>query len=362
VDFTAFWAGPFATAFLGALGADVVKVESTRRPDGIRFSAAVHPRQDARFYEQSALFHASNLGKRGITLDLSHPDGAALAWALVERADVVAENFTPRVMEEFGFGSDAVLARNPGAVYLRMPAFGLTGPWRDRPGFAQTMEQLTGLAWVTGYEGGPPIIPGGVVDPLAGTHAALAVVAALHHRATTGTGGVVEVPLVEVAAAITAEQVIRTAIDGVVPGRRGAGGVFRCAGDDAWIALDPERDGASPVERAAWCATRAPDAAADELRALGVPAWPVVPAFRTLEDPQLRARRFFEPVEHAVVGRHEYPTWPMRLSAGPHEWWRGPAPLLGEHNDDVLRELGCDDERIARLRADGVIGETPVLG
>ncbi|HEX5616758.1 MAG TPA: CoA transferase, partial [Acidimicrobiia bacterium] len=359
VDFTAFWAGPFATAWLAALGADVVKVESTRRPDGIRFAAAVHPRDDPLFYEQSALFHASNLAKRGVTLDLAHPDGLELARELIRGADVVAENFTPRVMDGFGLDADGVQSLNPSAIYLRIPAFGLTGPWRDRPGFAQTMEQLTGMAWVTGYDGGPPIIPGGVVDPLVGTHAALAVMAALEHRARTGEGGLVEVPLVEVAAAVTAEQVIRTSIDGVAPGRRGARGVFRCAGDDAWIASDGTADDLTPVERARWCATRAPHDAARELRAMGVAAWPVVPAFATLDDPQLRARGFFEAVEHPVVGTHDFPTWPMRLSAGPHRWWQGPAPMLGQHTDEVLRELGVDDDRLARLRRDGVIGDRP---
>ena len=173
LDFTAFWAGPFATAWLAALGADVIKVEAVQRPDGIRFSAGVRPRDDPRFYEKSGLFHAVNLGKRGITLDLGHPDGLACAEQLIAHADVVVENFTPRVLEQFGLDYETVRALRPDVVMLRMPAFGLSGPWRDRPGFAQTMEQITGMAWVTGYEGGPPIIAGGVVDPMVGTHAAL---------------------------------------------------------------------------------------------------------------------------------------------------------------------------------------------
>ena len=108
LDFTAFWAGPFATAWLSAMGADVIKVEAVQRPDGIRFSAALRPQQDPLFYEKSGLFHASNLGKRGITLDLSQPDGLELAKRLVQRVDVVAENFTPQVLERFGLGWEAV--------------------------------------------------------------------------------------------------------------------------------------------------------------------------------------------------------------------------------------------------------------
>jgi crotonobetainyl-CoA:carnitine CoA-transferase CaiB-like acyl-CoA transferase len=360
LDFTAFWAGPFATAWLAAMGADVIKVEAAQRPDGIRFSAMLSPRQDPQWYEKSALFHASNLGKRGITLDLSQPEGLDLAKRLAATSDVVVENFTPRVLEQFGLDEDTIRSLAPTAILVRMPAFGLTGPWRNRPGFAQTMEQLTGMAWVTGYEGGAPIIAGGLVDPMVGTHAALAIVAALEHRARTGEGQLVEVPLVEVATAVTAEQVIRYSADGTLVGRRGSGGVYRAAGDDEWVAVDTARDPLSADERAAWCVTRTADAAARELVAEGIPAAAMVPAYLGNEDVQMQARGFFEPVEHALVGVHEYPTWPMRFSAGPARYWQGPAPTLGQHTDEVLRdELGIDDAELARLREIGVTGTTP---
>jgi crotonobetainyl-CoA:carnitine CoA-transferase CaiB-like acyl-CoA transferase len=360
LDFTAFWAGPFATAWLRAMGADVIKVEAVQRPDGIRYSAAVRPQQDPKFYELSGLFHASNLGKRGITLDLAHPDGLALAKRLIERCDVVAENFTPQVMERFGLDWEVVRACNPAAIYLRMPAFGLTGPWRERGGFAQTMEQLTGMAWVTGYDDGPPIIPGGPVDPMVGAHAALALIAAIEHRARTGEGQLVEVPLVEVATAVTGEQVIRYAVDGTLLGRRGAGGVYKCSGEEQWVAIDRACDPLAPAVRAEWCASRSPDDAAKEALAQRIPAAVVVPGYATLADPQMRARGFFELVTHALVGEHHYPTWPVRMSAGPHRFWEGPAPMLGEHTAEVLREeLGIGDEDLARLEAEHVIGTTP---
>ncbi|HUI47503.1 MAG TPA: CoA transferase [Acidimicrobiia bacterium] len=361
LDFTAFWAGPFATAWLSSMGADVVKVEAVQRPDGIRFSAAVRPHEDPRFYEKSALFHACNLGKRGITLDLGHPDGLSLAKRLVATSDVVAENFTPQVLERFGLDWDEVHSLNPAAIMLRMPAFGLDGPWRARGGFAQTMEQLTGMAWVTGYEDGPPIIPGGPVDPMVGAHAALALVAALEHRARTGEGQLVEVALVEVATAVTADQVIRYAIDGVLLGRRGAGGVYACVGDDAWVAIDRARDPLHPDARAAWCAERTPAEAARDALAAGVPAAAMVPGYATLDDPQMRARGFFEPVDNPLVGEQYYPTWPVRLSAGPARVWTAPAPTLGEHTAEVLGELGIDDAELDRLLAEHVIGTTPVF-
>ena len=338
-----------------------MKVEAVQRPDGIRFSAAVRPHDDAQFYEKSALFHACNLAKRGITLDLGHPDGLAIAKRLVARSDVVAENFTPQVLERFGLDWETVRTLNPAAVMLRMPAFGLDGPWRGRGGFAQTMEQLTGMAWVTGYENGPPIIPGGPVDPMVGAHAALAVVAALEHRARTGVGQLVEVPLVEVATAVTADQVIRYAIDGSLFERRGAGGVYRCLGDDAWVAIDRTNDPMSPADRTAWCATRTADNAARAALAQGVAAAAMVPGFATLDDPQMRARGFFEPLDNPLVGEQYYPTWPVRLSAGPAQVWTAPAPTLGQHNVEVLRdELGIDDDELARLEREHVIGTIPI--
>ena len=128
LDFTQFWSGPWATAWLVAMGAEVIKVESIQRPDGIRFSSAIKPKQDERYFEMTALFHATNLGKKDVTLDLGHPDGLALIKRLIERSDVVVENFTPRVMDGFGLSYDEVRELRPDVVYLRLPAFGLVRP------------------------------------------------------------------------------------------------------------------------------------------------------------------------------------------------------------------------------------------
>jgi crotonobetainyl-CoA:carnitine CoA-transferase CaiB-like acyl-CoA transferase len=364
LDFTAFWSGPFTSAWWSAMGADVIKVESVQRPDGIRFSAAVRPKDEPKYYEMAGLFHATNLGKRGITLDLGQPEGLALAKRLIERVDIVCENFTPRVMDGFGLNYEAVRAIRPDVIMLRLPAFGLEGPWRDRPGFAQTMEQITGMAWLTGYEGGPPIIPGGFVDPAVGVHAAIALVAALEHRDRTGEGQLVEMPMIEVSAAMTAEQVAEYSAYGELLGRRGERGVYRCEGEgEQWVAVHLASDPRPPEERAAWCAERPPEQAAKELLDAGIPAAAMVPAFMALDDPQLRARRYFEPVAHPLVGEHEYPGWPMRFSAGPDRYWHAPAPMLGQHNREILgRELGVRDDELARLRERHVIGDAPVAG
>ncbi|MCZ7526399.1 MAG: CoA transferase [Acidimicrobiia bacterium] len=382
LDFTAFWSGPFAGQYLATMGADVVKVESVQRPDGMRFSAAVPP-TSADWHELSALFHASNLGKRGVTLNLSDPEGQELVKRLVAHCDVVVENFTPRVLDGFGLGYEALAACRPDLVMVRIPGFGLDGPWRDRPGFAQTMEQLTGMAWVNGYEGDVPIVPGGVVDPLAGIHAVVALLAALEHRDRTGEGQLVEVPMIDVAGAVTAEQVVEHDAYGVVLDRHGNRGpedadraMVRCDGDDEWVAVEWDTPGRRAalvallgdpgdvgVALGGWCAKRSPADAEAELRNAGVPAAAMVSAHTIDADPQMRARGFFETVSHPVAGDAPYPGWPVRFSKGPHRWYRSPAPTLGQHNAEVLGGLlGLDAGELARLEGRGVTGSRPVAG
>ncbi len=207
VDLTAFWAGPAATHLLAMLGADVVKVESVQRPDGMRFAGGFRADVE-RWWEYSWVFHGVNAGKRSITLDLESDSGRELLGRLVADADVVIENFTPRVMENFGLGYDVLKGFNERIIEVRMPGFGLDGPWRDRVGFAMTMEQLAGLAWLTGYPDGLPTAPRGACDPLAGVHATFLTVAALEHRRRTGRGQLVEVPMIDVVLNASALQVI----------------------------------------------------------------------------------------------------------------------------------------------------------
>ena len=170
--------------------------------------------------------------------------GRAIALEFIAASDLVIENFSPRVMENFGLDWEAVAAANPRAIMVRMPAFGLDGPWRDRVGFAQTMEQATGMAWMTGHADGPPVIPRGVCDPIAGLHAAFAAVAALVIRDRDGTGMHVESTMVESALNVAAEMLVEYSRNGIEMrrnGNRGPGaspqGVYRCRGDDDWVAL-----------------------------------------------------------------------------------------------------------------------------
>ena len=247
---------------------------------------------------------------------------------------------------------------------VRMPAFGLTGPWRDRPGFAQTMEQITGMAWVTGYEGGPPIIPGGPVDPMVGAHAALAIVAALEHRARTGEGQLVEVPLLEVATAVTAEQVIRYAIDGTLLDRRGTGGVYRARGDDAWVAVDRRvRPDAARGARRVVRDARAPRPPRPSCAppAFRPPRW--CPATRRSTIRRCGRAGSSRRSTIRYVGEQDYPTWPVRMSAGPARFWTGPRRRSASTPTRCCATSSAStDDELARLRDEHVIGDVPYFG
>jgi crotonobetainyl-CoA:carnitine CoA-transferase CaiB-like acyl-CoA transferase len=374
IDLTAFWAGPSATHSLAAFGADVIKIESIQRPDGIRYSGGMRSDVDD-WWEYGWVFHAMNTNKRSVTLDLESHDGIRLFKQLVSKADAVIENFSPRVMDQFGLGADTLLDLKPDLVVVRMPAFGLTGPWRDRVGFAPTMEQIAGLAWVTGLPESPPIPPRGACDPLAGAHAAFALLAALEFADRTGRGQLVEMPMIETVLNVTATQTIEFEVFGKILSRRGNRGhpeatqdIYRCAGDDNWIAVcahtDAQRNALSELTSAAdlgdWFAVQDCDAVVDVLASAGIPAAVVVSPSVVTENPQLRHRGFLERLDHPSTGGGLYPTPPFALLDGAVAWLRRPPPTLGQHNSEVLTQLcGLTDTDLDRLAAQGVIGTRP---
>lgn len=388
VDLTAFWAGPSATHLLAMLGADVVKIESIQRPDGMRFAGGFRADVE-RWWEYSWVFHGVNSGKRSVTIDLESRDGRALLGRMVADADVVIENFTPRVMENFGLDYPALREFNEQIIDVRMPGFGLDGPWRDRVGFAMTMEQLAGLAWITGYPDGLPTAPRGACDPLAGVHAAFLTLAALEHRRRTGRGQLVEVPMIDVVLNASALQVIEYDVAGVLLTRRGNRGhefavqnVYACAGHDQWIAVSvrhdadwqalkdvlgqPEwahdvvytTDSAEVIDGhlACWLQNRPRDAAVTALLAAGIPAAPVLQPPEVIDNPSLRARGFFQTVTHPLCGPLPYPRPPVT-----GHFVTDAAPLLGEHNADIFTgTLGLTDQELDRLAAEDVIGSWPL--
>jgi crotonobetainyl-CoA:carnitine CoA-transferase CaiB-like acyl-CoA transferase len=388
VDLTAFWAGPSATHSLAAFGADVIKVESVQRPDGIRYSGGMRTDVDD-WWEYGWVFHAMNTNKRSVTLDLQSPDGVRLFESLVRQADAVIENFSPRVLDHFGFGGDKLLALNPRLVVVRMPAFGLGGPWRDRVGFAPTMEQIAGLAWVTGMPEGPPVPPRGACDPLAGAHAAFALLAALEFSDDTGRGQLVELPMIETVLNVTAAQTIESEVFGITLQRRGNRGhpsviqnIYRCAGDDDWIALTVSTDAewqalmelmgqpssAKPREHtddvddmlAEWFTTQRLDDIVERLADTDVPAAAVVSPSYVTENPQLQHRGFHERLDHPRTGPGWYPCPPFARLSGSSRWLKRPPPTLGQHNEDVLTSMcGLTDSELEQLAANAVIGTRP---
>jgi crotonobetainyl-CoA:carnitine CoA-transferase CaiB-like acyl-CoA transferase len=394
LDLTCWWAGPAVTQLFAMLGADVLHVEAVQRPDGMRLAAAGTFLDRDRWWEYSFFFLSINENKRDLTIDLNRPEGIALVEQLIRESDIVAENYTPRVVENFGLGWDRVHELNPQAVMLRMPAFGLSGPWRDRVGFAQTMEQISGLAYVTGYADGPPIIPRGPCDPLGGMHGAFALMVALAERDARGEGVLVEAPLVESALQLSAEQVVEYTATGTVLERDGnhspglaPQGVYACAGPEQWLAISVATDdqwaalvdaldrpawatdsalatAAGRVaarerldtELAAWAAPRELIPTVDHLLAGGVPAAAVADPRSISTNPQVAARDLYEESTHPVAGTHLISTMPFRWT-GIDRWIHTPAPTLGQHNAEVLRELGLSDDEIAKLEADALIGD-----
>ena len=398
LDLTAWWAGPSASAMLAALGADVIHVESVTRPDGMRFTSGVSTDRD-NWWDYSALFHVSNTNKRDLTLDLARPEGRALALRLIEQCDMVVENYTPRVIEQFDLGWDVVHATNPRAVMVRMPAFGLDGPWRDRPGFAQTMEQVTGLAWLTGHVDDQPRIQRGPCDPNGGMHAVVGALVALEVRDRTGVGSLVESTMFEAALNISAEldrrvdRLRQLALPRGQPqpvGRaaghlrdRHAGTLAGAVGGDRRPVVGvgrrarPTRLGHRSRARAptpvgaprTTCSTRssAPgpptSTSTRPSTCCSAPGCPPAPAFDARRHHRSTRSsspaRYYEDLDHPVIGAQAYPSLPFRY-ASVDRWLHTAAPMLGQHNHEILTDLGLSAEEIAALEADDQIGTIPL--
>jgi crotonobetainyl-CoA:carnitine CoA-transferase CaiB-like acyl-CoA transferase len=404
LDMTTFWAGPSCTHFLAMLGADVIHVESTGRPDGTRLIAGV-PITEAQWWEKSPIFAALNTNKKGLTLDLQSPRGRQLLCRLIATCDVVVENFTPRVLDHIGLDFAAIQSIRPDVVMLRMPGFGLDGPWRDNPAFAYVIEAASGLTWLTGYPDRTSYDPYSIGDPNAGVHALNALLLALEHRRRRGQGVFVEAAMVDAALSISAEQVIEYSAYGALLERDGNRGptaapqnlyrtvdidefgrpdtwvAIAVATDDQWERLrdalgspswatDPTLSTAAgrrahhdaiDERLAVWCEHRSAEEVVATLWDAGVPVAKVMQPHRQTELDQLAFRGFFEELDHPVNGRANLSTVPLRFSAGPARFHTQPAPLLGQHNHELLGELGLSPSEIEELEGDGVIGSAPAV-
>jgi crotonobetainyl-CoA:carnitine CoA-transferase CaiB-like acyl-CoA transferase len=312
----------------------------------------------------------------------------------------VLDNFAAGTMEGLGIGYEALKAVNPGLIVVSMPMMGLHGPESRYQGYGSATEVLGGLTYLTGYEGGGPELSSFLFgDPVAGINAASAILLALLHRAETGEGQFIDLSQVEVVASYTGDAIMHYVLRGENPTRRGNAhdvfaphGVYRCDGEDRWVAIavttDEEWDalcraigdgelladeslwsGLGRIEQRtridsrieAWTSGRDPIEVTGLLQTAGVPAGNVATSRDLYEDPHLAARGYFEPVEQPFAGTHLYPGagWKMSLTS---QRSRLPSPRLGEHNDYVLRSLlGLSTEELQSLTDTKVIGEQPLV-
>lgn len=401
LDMTSFWAGPSCTHVLAQLGAEVIHVESTVRPDGTRLIAGV-PITEEQWWERSPIFSGLNTNKKSVTLDIRSERGVELLHRLVGTCDVIVENYTPRVLDQIGLDFEAVARLRPDAIMMRMPGFGLDGPWRDKPAFAYVIEDSSGITWLTGHPDQNPVEPYAVGDPNAGVHGLNALMLALAHRQRTGEGVHIEAAMVDAALNIAAEQVIEYSAYGNLLHRDGNRGpaaapqnlyrtseldefgrpddwvAIAVATDEQWTKLaaalgDPEWAD-DELARAAgrrrrhdeidehlgrWCAARTADEIVQTLWDAGVPVAKVMQPHRVGDLPQLVHRGFYEEVEHPVNPTARHSTLPMRMPSWPARLPTTAAPLLGQHNREVLSGLGLHQDEIAELEQQGIIGTAP---
>ncbi|MDA0365663.1 MAG: CoA transferase [Chloroflexi bacterium] len=412
LDATQIWAGPFATRFLGDMGADVIHIEGPTFPDGVR---GIGRGDDPRVFNKSAYFNEYNRNKRGLGLDLHSEEGREAFRRLVPHADVVIENWSVGVAERLGLSYDELRALKPDIVFVQMPGFSQVPPESERVGFGPTIEQMGGLVALQGYEGGEPHKSGiSYGDPTAGIVAAGATALALLHRERTGEGSHVVVAQRDNIIGLIGEYIVAESLGVDVPTRIGSHdpdyaphNVYRARddsgriqsdllgnplrefnetflsiatdGDDAWQALRTvvgdarldapafatatgRRAGEALIDEvlAEWVRQREASVAAAELQAAGVSAMPVLTPLMIFRDAHLRSRDYFPLVAHPEAGTlpTTRPVWRMQRRPLPPI---RPAPCFGEHNEAILRELaGFDAAAIAAMRERNVITDAPL--
>nr|WP_145547151.1 CoA transferase [Variovorax boronicumulans] len=397
VDLTMGWAGPLAARTAADLGAEVVKVESTVYPDwwrGANFTEAFYRE---RLYEKNANFNLMNRNKRGITLDLARPEGRQLLLQLVAQADAVIENYSAEVLPKLGLDYAALQNVNPRLVMVSMPAFGLANAWSDTRAYGGTLEQATGLPLYTGHANGPPAMTSYAYgDPVGGLNAGAALLLALNVQRDTGQGMHLNLSQVEAMLPMAAPFVLEQSVRGTVAARQGnrhplhaPHGCWRCAGADDWLVLSVRDDvqwqalcrvlaradlaadaglahaagrGAQQdridAAIADWTATRAADAAMQQLQQAGVSAGTVRSIPQLMDDPHLLARGFWQRLERAHVGHYQSSSTPWRQDSRPQPI-RQVAPTLGEHTAQVLGErLGLTPAQLEALEQQGITGRS----
>jgi crotonobetainyl-CoA:carnitine CoA-transferase CaiB-like acyl-CoA transferase len=384
VDLSRALAGPYCTMMLADMGARVIKVETPEGGDDTRGWGPPF------VGGESAYFLSINRNKESLTLNLKAPRGLDLLWRLLERADVLVENFRPGTMERLGVSYATVHEKAPGLVYCSISGFGQTGPYRERPAYDLIVQGMGGLMGITGEPEGPPVRVGvAVADICAGMFAAFGILAALRVRERTGRGQWVDTALLDGQVAwmtymaanyfATGEDPPRFGSahlnlvpyqpfptrDGFVNVAVGSEGLWQkfCQALEIPLAHDPRF--ATNAGRVAHrrelldvlipaFARRTTSEWVSRLLAAGVPAGPISQVSEVMNDPQVRHREMVVDLEHPRAGRIRVNGVPVKLSDTPGGV-RTPPPVLGEHSERILRWLGIREEEIASLKNDGVI-------
>ncbi|MFC1939723.1 CaiB/BaiF CoA transferase family protein [Chloroflexota bacterium] len=401
LDLGMFWAGPYCSALLADMGAEVIKVESCRRPDPLRIQArGIYPHREPgeRPWNRSGMVNERNRNKLGITLDLTRPRGKEVFKRLVKISDVVVENFSRKVMSSWELDYPVLKEINPTLIMISLASQGLTGPEKDHISFGSTLEQIGGLAYVTGYPDQLSSFASyAYPDALAGVMGTGTVIAALRYRRKTGKGMHIDLSQREMTTCIIGEAMMDYSMNKRVQqpiGNRHPSmaphGCYRCRGEDEWVTIAIASDEewkrfCHKIKRteliedkrfsdvlSRWQNQDELDAIITEwtkehnhyqvmriLQEAGLAAGPVLTVEELLKDPQLSEREFFKPIAHPEAGTFSYKRGPIQFSKTPVKTDM-PAPCLGQHNYFVYSKLlGMSQDEINDMEREGLIGTVP---
>jgi crotonobetainyl-CoA:carnitine CoA-transferase CaiB-like acyl-CoA transferase len=404
LDLTTAWSGPMSTRILASLGASIVKVEGPARKDDWRGpTAGGHPARypdgipGERPFDRCYQFNTQNHDKRNLVVDVKTEAGVEILRQLADRADIMIANFSAGTLDRMGLGWAFLHARNERLIVVEMPAYGGDGPIKDHVALGPSMEMMAGMARIIGHGDGRPVTTGpAYLDPIGGFNSAAAVLTALAARQRTGKGQYLELAQREAAMHWIGEEIVlagATGVDREPRGNRVDGMVpheaFRCAGEDAWVAIaaaddaefaalalaigqpqlaaDPRfatlearqaNEDALNAILAAWTSDKDKHEVAAALQAAGVHAAPVQNARDLHASLFLRHRGLTQRVTHPAAGTHDYQGLALHVSG-----WdlaiKQPAPGFGQHNEEVLAELGYSAADIATFDATGVTAKRP---
>lgn len=367
LDLTHAHAGPICTLYLAGMGAEVIKIEPPWGEMTRMFPPLVKG--------VSPYFAFLDRCKKGVTLDLKKPRGKTLFAELVERSDVIVENFSPGTMEDLGFGWESLRELNPGMIYASISGFGQTGPWRNRRSFDPVAQAASGFMWLerdsAGEGSGFHVAPEAIADTIPGFTALIGILAALHHRGKTGEGQRIDVAQMDAMIAVqqsisfwnlagtTFNQAIRDAGPAVYGLYEAKDGHVMCSVTAGrltdWLRELLEVDELTDEAISSWVSERTVGEVVRVLSDRGIPVSPVYDLDEVQSNAQALARDMLVRVEDPSLGEHIQPGFPVKFSDLEGDL-SAHAPKLGEHNHQVYSDtLGISEEELEELRREGVI-------